>query len=173
MSALLLGIDIGTASSKGVLVRPDGEIIARSERAHELSLPHPGWAEHDAESVWWADFMSLCAQLLPQADAPIAAVCVSGIGPCLLAADEHGDPLRPAILYGIDTRATREIEEQTERYGAERILERCGSPLTSQAVGPKLAWLKRHEPEVWHKTRYFLMASSFIVQRLTGEYVLD
>ncbi|MBA2287352.1 MAG: sugar kinase, partial [Ktedonobacteraceae bacterium] len=64
-------------------------------------------------------------------------------------------------------------EEQSERYGAERILERCGSPLTSQAVGPKLAWLQRHEPEVWRKTRYFLMASSFIVQRLTGEYVLD
>ncbi|MBE3559778.1 MAG: FGGY-family carbohydrate kinase [Ktedonobacteraceae bacterium] len=173
MKNLLLGIDIGTSSSKGVLVGPEGEILARAERAHELSLPQPGWAEHDAESVWWADFQALCAQLLPQAAGSLAAVCVSGIGPCLLAADEHGQPLRPAILYGIDTRATREIEEQTARYGAEQILARCGSPLTTQAIGPKLAWLRRNEPAVWQRMRYFLMASSFIVQRLTGEYVLD
>lgn len=173
MSKLLLGIDIGTSSSKGVLVGPEGEILARSERVHELSLPRPSWAEHDAETIWWADFQALCAQLLPQATSSLAAICVSGIGPCLLAADEHGNPLRPAILYGIDTRATREIEEQTAHYGVEQILQRCGSPLTSQAIGPKLAWLRRNEPEVWKQTRSFLMASSFLVQRLTGEYVLD
>jgi xylulokinase len=28
MSALLLGVDIGTSSSKGVLARPDGEVVA-------------------------------------------------------------------------------------------------------------------------------------------------
>lgn len=173
MSGFLLGIDIGTSSSKGVLAHPDGEIIAISERPHELSLPRPGWAEHDAEQVWWADFKAICADLLPRVDGALAAVCVSGIGPCLLAADEAGQPLRPAILYGIDTRATREIEELNELYGVQTILDRCGSPLTSQAVGPKLLWLRRNEPEVWKRIRRFLMASSFIVYRLTGEYVLD
>ncbi|MBF6612615.1 MAG: FGGY-family carbohydrate kinase [Chloroflexi bacterium] len=173
MSDLLLGIDIGTSSSKGVLARPNGEVVATSTRAHDLSLPRPGWAEHDAEAVWWADFTAICADLLRHADGPVAAVCVSGIGPCLLPADGAGRPLRPAILYGIDTRAIREIAELTERYGAERILSRCGSLLTSQAVGPKLAWLRRNEPEVWVRTRHMFMASSFIVYRLTGEYVLD
>lgn len=173
MAELLLGIDIGTSSSKGVLARPNGEVVATAARPHDLSLPRPGWAEHDAERVWWADFTAICAELVGKAEGGIAAVCVSGIGPCLLAADNAGRPLRPAILYGIDTRATREIEELTERYGAETILQRCGSLLTSQAVGPKLAWLRRNEPEVWGQTRQLLMASSFIAQRLTGEYVLD
>lgn len=173
MRDLLLGIDIGTSSSKGILTGADGAEFATAERAHQLSLPRPGWAEHDAETVWWQDFLALCKELLAQADGKIAAVCVSGIGPCVLVADEQGQPLRPAILYGIDTRAASEIAELTERYGAEKILERGGSPLTTQAVGPKLLWLQRHEPEVWRRTRYFLMASSFVVQRLTGEYVLD
>jgi xylulokinase len=173
MGDLLLGIDIGTSSSKGVLARPNGEVVARATRPHELSLPRPGWAEHDAESVWWADFTALCAALLPQAEGGIAAVCVSGIGPCLLPADAEGHPLRPAILYGVDTRATREIEELTTQYGAGNILARCGSLLTSQAVGPKLAWLRRNKPEVWARTRHFFMANSFITYRLTGEYVLD
>jgi xylulokinase len=84
-----------------------------------------------------------------------------------------GEALRPAILYGVDTRATSEVEELTERYDEEEILARCGSTLSSQALGPKLLWLYRNEPEVWQDTRYMLMASSFIVQRLTGEYVLD
>ena len=173
VSELLLGVDIGTSSSKGVLARPDGEVVATAQREHELSLPRPGWAEHDAEGVWWADFVSICEELLEKADDGIAAVCTSGIGACLLPADEEGRPLRPAILYGIDTRATREIEELSERYGEETLLDRCGSVLTTQAVGPKLLWLQREEPEVWEKTHKFFMANSFISYRLTGEYLLD
>ncbi len=91
----------------------------------------------------------------------------------LLAADADGRPLRPAILYGIDTRAEREIEELDARLGAEAILARGGSPLTTQAVGPKLLWLRHHEPEVWERTRMLLMASSYALRKLTGEYVLD
>jgi xylulokinase len=111
--------------------------------------------------------------LLEKADDGIAAVCASGIGACLLPADEGGWPLRPAILYGIDTRAEKEIGELNERYGEETLLERCGSLLTTQAVGPKLLWLRRNEPDVWEKAGKFFMASSFIAWRLTGEYVLD
>jgi xylulokinase len=173
VSELLLGVDIGTSSSKGVLARPDGELVATAQREHELSLPRPGLAEHDAEEVWWEDFVSICRELLEQADDGVAALCTSGIGACLLPADEAGNPLRHAILYGIDTRAEREIEELNERYGEEKLLERCGSVLTTQAVGPKLLWLRRNEPEVWEKTRKFFMANSFIAWRLTGEYVLD
>lgn len=176
MSELVLGIDIGTSSSKGVLARPDGTVVAVVERPHPLSLPRPGWAEHDAESIWWDDVLTLGRELVgraAQAGDQIAGLCVSGIGPTLLPADENGRPLRPAILYGIDTRSTREISELTERYGADAILARGGTLLSSQAVGPKLAWLRRNEPEVWAKTRQLLMANSFVIQRLTGEYALD
>ena len=173
MSGLLLGVDVGTSSTKGVLARPDGEVVATAQRDHGLSLPRPGWAEHDAEKVWWADFVSVCKELLDEADDGIVGVCTSGIGAALLPADENGNPLRPAILYGIDTRAEKEIGELNERYGEETLLARCGSLLTTQAVGPKLLWLRRNEPEVWGRTTKFFMANSFIAWRLTGEYVLD
>ncbi len=173
MSSLLLGVDIGTASSTGVLVRDDGTVVATATRAHGVSMPHPGWVEHDAQAVWWADFAAISHQLTATAREPIAAVGVSGIGPCVLAVDSQDQPLRPAILYGVDTRARLEIEELTKTLGAQTILERCGSVLTSQAVGPKLAWLRANEPHTWAATRRFLMASSFVVHRLTGSYVLD
>ncbi|HET6502420.1 MAG TPA: FGGY-family carbohydrate kinase [Amycolatopsis sp.] len=171
---LLLGIDIGTASSKGVLLTPEGTILARASRPHETSFPHPGWVEHDAETVWWADFLAITRELVDAAAGrPLAGLAVSGIGPVLLPADSDGHPLRPAILYGVDTRAEREIAELTAKLGAESILERAGTPLSSQAVGPKWTWLARHEPEVFERAELFLMASSYLVLRLTGEYVLD
>jgi xylulokinase len=170
---LVLGIDIGTASAKGVLATPTGEVVATAAREHALSLPRPGWAEHDAERVWWDGVLALCRELVPAAGGRLAGVCVSGIGPCVVPCDAAVRPLRPAILYGIDTRATEETAELEDRLGANAILARGGSVLSSQALGPKLLWLRRHEPEIWSRTAAWHMASSFAVARLTGEYVLD
>jgi xylulokinase len=168
----LLGIDIGTASTKAVLGTPDGQVLATAFREHGLSLPRPGWAEHDVENVWWADLVSLCRELLP-APGKLAGVCISGIGPCLAACDANLRPLRPAILYGIDTRATREIAELESLLGAEAIFERCGSMLSSQSLGPKLLWLRSHEPRIWQDMAAWHMASSYSVARLTGCWILD
>jgi xylulokinase len=176
MGPLLLGIDLGTASSKGVLVDAEGTVRATAvrPRPHSMSMPRPGWAEVDAEQVWWRDVTSIAAELTGKADgAPIAAVCVSGVGPCLVLCDEDDQPVRPAILYGIDMRATAEIEELTGRYGADKVLDRCATPITSQAVGPKALWVRRHEPAVWARARRWYNSSSYVVRRLTGEYVID
>ncbi|MEU8348622.1 FGGY-family carbohydrate kinase [Streptomyces sp. NPDC048845] len=172
---LLLGIDIGTSSSKGVLTRPDGQLLAQAVREHRTDTPRPGWVEHDAEAVWWHDFRELATELMASAPdgEPLAGVGVSGIGPCLLPVDAGHVPLRPAILYGVDTRAGEQVAAQTRRFGEAEILRRGGSALSSQAVGPKLGWLREREPEVYGRTRRWFMASSFLAHRLTGEYVLD
>jgi xylulokinase len=174
VSELLLGIDVGTASSKAALVRPDGEVLARASRAHSLSLPRAGWAEQDAEAVWWPEVASLCRELLAGSPASgVAAVGISGMGPCLVPCDARDRPLRPAILYGIDTRAEPEAAELSELLGEEAILARGGSALSSQALGPKLLWLARHEPDVWAATRRWHTATSFLLARLTEEWTLD
>ena len=171
---LLMGVDIGTSDSKGVVTTLDGEIVARASRAHDVSMPHPGWAEHDADAVWWDDLCSITRELAAAVEGErVRALGVSGLGPAFLPLDEHDRPLRPAILYGIDTRASAEIDELIGRYGAERVLDRCGGAITSQSVGPKALWVRRHEPETWAHSRRFGMVASYVVLRLTGEYVLD
>ena len=65
----LLGIDIGTFSSKGVLVRENGEVAAERMVEHSLDIPAPGRAEHDPEKVWWGDFTLICRDLLAGAPA--------------------------------------------------------------------------------------------------------
>jgi xylulokinase len=175
VSDLFLGIDIGTSSSKAVLVAAEGTITAIASRPHQMSLPRPGWAEVDAEAVWWNDVVALSRELAGRLDDAhrIAGVCVNGVGPCLLPCDADVRPLRPAILYGIDSRAGAEIDELTSTFGADAIFAHCGKALSSQAVGPKLLWLRRHEPQVWERTAGWYNSSSFAVARLTGEYVLD
>jgi xylulokinase len=51
MDGPYLGIDIGSSSSKGVIVDPAGLVLHRARVAHTMSLPQPGWAEHDAEGL--------------------------------------------------------------------------------------------------------------------------
>jgi xylulokinase len=175
MAQLLLGIDIGTYSSKGVLARPAATTRAAARPDHDMSIPKPGWAEHDADGVWWADFVSIAKDLtgrLPQGDR-IGAVALSAIGACLLPVDEAGRPLRAGILYGVDTRAMEQIDQLEEIYGRQALVELGGMRLTTQAVGPKILWLKQNEPDVYNAAFKFLTATSYIIYKLTGEYVIE
>ncbi|MFD3452045.1 FGGY-family carbohydrate kinase [Streptomyces sp. NPDC058691] len=166
-----LGVDIGTSSSKGVLVDASGEVIATAVRTHTVSRPEPGHVEMDP-GVWWEEFRGITRELLSDA-APVEAVGVSGMGPCVCLADASDRPLRPAILYGVDTRAVAQIARLDAELGRENVLDRCGSVLSTQAVGPKVAWVAEHEPEVFRAARRLFMPASFLAHRLTGAYVLD
>lgn len=121
---------------------------------------------------WWAEAQQLMREL-DVAQTPVAGVGVSGMGPCLVVCDEHDRPLRPAILYGIDTRAVKEIRALNDEFGEPSILARGGSALSTQAVGPKLRWLEVNEPNNFRRARRLFMPSSWLVRKLTDEYVLD
>ena len=172
----LMGIDIGTYSSKGVLVTEDGTLVASCVAPHAIAMPHPGWVEQDADGIWWHDCVTICRQLLAQSAVDsrhIAAVGISSTSPCVLPVDAGGRPLRPAILYGVDTRATVEIAELEAQLGVELLFDRYGVKLSSQSTSPKILWLRKHEPQVWAKTHLLLGGAGYLVYRLTGEAVLD
>lgn len=173
---LLLGIDIGTSSSKGVLVTLDGRIVAQHSVAHTFDMPQPGWAEQDAEAIWWSDFCDISRALIQEADidpAQIAGLACSAIAPTMLPLDNNFRPLRPAILYGIDTRASNEIAELNVALGEDAIFARTGQSLSAQSVGPKALWYRQQEPALFAKTRKIVSAASYLVFRLTDRFVLD
>lgn len=172
---LVIGIDMGTGSSKGVLADAGGTVLATETVPHETSMPRPGWVEVDPERVWWQEICTISSALMAAkpADGDVVAICVSGVGPCLVLCDADLRPTRPAILYGVDTRASAEIAELTEQLGAEQILADAGTLLSSQAVGPKMLWVRNHEPEVWARSARWYGSNSYIAAKLTGEYVMD
>ena len=171
-----LGIDIGTYESKGVLVDGDGRIVASASKPHKMIVPQPNWAEHRPREDWWDDLTFITKKLLADSaivPGDIRAVGTSAIGPCMLPVDEAGEPLMNAVLYGVDARAADEIAELTNAIGEDVLIARCGNALTSQSIGPKILWLRRHRPEIFAKTHKILTSTSWLVHRLTGRFVID
>jgi xylulokinase len=87
--------------------------------------------------------------------------------PAVVCLDDGGRPLRAAILQN-DARADREIAELRGALAGADVLRRTGSPVTQQSVGPKLLWLRRHEPGVLARTASVCGSYEFIASRLTG-----
>lgn len=171
-----LGIDIGTFEAKGVLVDETGEIVAQASRPHRMLVPRPGWAEHDPEKDWWGDFCFIAQKLIAEScvdPTSIRAVGTSAIGPCMLPVDADGNPLMNGVLYGVDTRSASEVESLTASIGTERILDMCGNALTAQSVGPKILWLRNNRPDIHARMAKVVTSTTFIVQRLTGNCVVD
>jgi xylulokinase len=171
-----LGIDIGTYESKGVLVDIKGKMIAQSSKKHELIVPQKGWAEHRPLEDWWNDFIYICNDLIKLSNCDpknIKAVTASAIGPCMLPVDKNGSPLMNAVLYGVDTRAYKEINELNHLIGEKKIVDFGGNPLTSQSIGPKILWLKKNKQAIFLKTNKILNSTSFINYKLTDNYCID
>lgn len=173
---LVIGIDIGTFEAKGVVTDANGGIVAKATRAHQVSTPEPGFVEHDAEDVWWGGLVFLVQELLNAEgvrSGDVVAICCSGIGPCVLPIDEEGSPLRPAILYGVDTRAGSQIDALNASLGEAAIRERCGNRLSSQSAGPKIAWIRDNEPDIHSAARRFVTCQSYLVGKLTDSWTID
>ena len=176
MTQRVLGVDIGTYESKGVLADLDGNLIAHASVQHDMIVPRPGWAEHRADADWWNDFRIVTRDLLQRSAVDphnIACVAASAIGPCMLPVDASGRPLMNAVLYGVDTRSDVEVSELTRRIGSEAIMATCGNALTSQSVGPKILWLRRNRPEIFSAAAKFMTSTSYLTMKLTGECVID
>lgn len=176
MKSYLLGIDVGTYSSKAVLTDLAGRVLHTAVVEHGISMPQPGHVEQDADLVWWGDVCRLSREILAMSGVPatsIAALAMSAIGPCLLPLDQAMRPLRPGILYGVDTRATAEIAEIEAEIGVATVAAFSLMALSSQAIGPKIRWLRNHEPEVWRATAKLTSATSYLVFRATGRLCMD
>jgi xylulokinase len=176
----VMGIDIGTYESKGVLVDQKGKLIIQASVLHHLEIPKPGWAEHDAEHTWWHDFKYLSSSILHEAQklhgikpGEIAAVGISSISPAVVPVDAEGNPLRKAILYGVDTRSEKQIRYLNQTIGSETIFQVSGQHLSAQSAGPKILWIREEEPGIYEKTAKFLSGTGYIVYKLTNETVID
>ena len=176
MATCLIGIDIGSYESKGVLTSTDGVVLAKAALKHELQFLKPGFVEQDVEKVWWGEFVELVRILLEQSRvraADVVSVGVSGVY-SMVPVDAQANPLRSGgIMYGVDTRSVVEIDELVGKLGAEQIFQRTGNELSAQSMGPKILWVKKNEPEVFRKAHSFLPCANFIAARLTGGFFID
>ena len=166
MTEALVGLDVGTSGVKGIALSPHGELLATAEESYPLSTPQPGWAEQDPE-LWWTAAQRVLAQL-PRG-LPIG---LSGQMHGLVVLDEHGEVLRPAILWN-DQRTAAECAEIERRVGLGRLIELTGNRALTGFTAPKLLWLRTHEPDTYARVRHILLPKDYVRFRLTGERLID
>jgi len=164
----LLGIDVGTSGARAVAVTPTGRLLAEAEEPIRQDHRAAGGIHEQDPGEWWRVVCSVAQAMVGElkeehSRGAIRGVAVTSTSGTLVVADAQGRPLRPAILYD-DGRGV-EI--------AEELNQQSTSP--SVRLGPsfslvKAAWVERHEPELWERTRYLLSPADWLSGKLRGEF---
>ena len=167
---LFLGIDAGTSSIKIVVADASRTLAATDEPLHPRQ-PRPSWSEDDAEQ-WWAAVtagLDRLAAASPDLFGRIEGIGLSGQMHAALLLDAADRPVRPAILWN-DGRSAAEAAELARRAD---LCHTCGVRPMPGFTGPKILWLRRHEPDVLDRTRYLLLPKDYLRLKLTGERITD
>ena len=167
---MLIGIDVGTSSVKGLAIDDRGAILDSAEAGYPLSTPRPGWAEQDPEH-WWQATQAVLARLRASAGTP-AGIGLSGQMHGLVALDASGRVLRPAILWN-DQRTGAECAEIESIIGLERLIALTGNRALPGFTAPKLLWLRRHEPDVYDRIARIALPKDYVRLRLCEEHATD
>lgn len=166
---MYLGIDIGTSGVKAVLLGAEGTVVAQASHPLAVSRPHSLWSEQEPVD-WWAATEAAVLQLPAGLRAAVEAIGLAGQmhGATLLGADDV--PLRPAILWN-DGRAFAECAAMEADVPDLRQI--AGNIAMPGFTAPKLAWVRRHEPEIFAATRQVLLPKDYVRLMMTGEKVSD
>ena len=171
----VIGVDIGTQSTKALLVDAQGTIIAQHSHGYRVDTPKVRWAEQWPQV--WLDAVETCvAQCMAKAGVPaplVKALCISSLyGGSGIAVDAQMTPLYPCLIW-MDRRAGEQVAWVREQVDLERLFAITGNSVDSYYGFTKMLWLKQHQPQVWANTRYLLPPNSYINWCLTGELAVD
>jgi xylulokinase len=165
---LFAAVDAGTTGARAVAYDLQGRQVGEVRHPYRISSPRPGWAEQDARD-WAESAAAALGGLAARARAAgrIRAIGLTGQCPSMVPVDRDCVPLRPGMLYR-DNRAVAEALEMRERIGDEALHQRTGHVAEAFHVGPKMLWLRRHEPGTLARARFILQPRDVVLHRLTG-----
>ena len=170
---LLLSIDNGTQSLKTLVFDIGGNLIARQQVTFTpyVSL-HPGWAEQDP-LVYWNALCEACQALFTGGEInpnQIAGVALTTQRGTVVNVDQHGDPLRPAILW-LDQRKCYDLPPLSGRWGLFFKIAGLARTVAYFQSEIEANWIARNQPNIWRKTYKYLLLSGYLTFRLTGRFV--
>ncbi|MEA4824384.1 MAG: FGGY-family carbohydrate kinase [Clostridiaceae bacterium] len=172
MDSLYLGLDAGTTAAKAIVCDADGNLLASGGVSYPLYPATGGVSEQDAQD-WVRGIVTAVRQATRGIDTSrIQALSLSTQGGTTVPLDLKGEPLRRAMTW-MDTRAREEERLFRETFGAEDIYRVTGWESAPCFDPAKLAWLRRHEPELIEKTAMVVTTLEYLNLFLTGSVITD
>jgi xylulokinase len=171
----LLGIDVGTSGTKTLICNQKGEVLATAVAEYPLYSPKPGWSEQNPRD-WWKSAISATRAVLRKSrikPTEIASIGLSGQmhGSVFLA--DGPKPLRRALLWN-DQRTGEECAQiESKAGGRAALIELVANPALTGFTAPKILWVRRHEPQIYEKTKHILLPKDYLRYCLTGEYATE
>jgi xylulokinase len=135
----VVGCDIGTQSTKGVLLSESGKVLAVATARYGVDIPAPGRAEQDA-NAWIAAVTAVVSELARAAPGPVTHLGISAQVDGVVAMDKNLEPLHPAIIW-MDRRAVMETASAEDRVGSDEIFAITGLNCDAGHSAPKMRWL--------------------------------
>jgi FGGY-family pentulose kinase len=166
----VMAIDVGTESVRVGLFDRHGALVAMAVEPSQTHFPRPGWAEQNPAD-WWKALKLVSRQCLSQAGispAQVAGLAVDATSATVLAVDDRGEPLTPAIMW-MDSRAIQETADIAR--SSHPVLRYSGGQDAVEWMTPKALWLKRMRPQVYQQAAYIVDALDWLNFKLTGEWV--
>lgn len=171
----VIGIDIGTQSTKALVVDRDGRILAQHSHGYRVDTPRPLWAEQWPQ-VWWEALQTCIRACLAASDVDpdsVRALCVSSLyGGSGIPVDADIRPVYPCLIW-MDRRAETQVQWVREHVDLGRLQAVTGNTVDSYYGFTKMMWLRDECPAVWARTRYLLPPNSYVNYLLSGEIAID
>lgn len=170
----LLGIDIGTSTTKTALFTLDGAPVASKSVGYPLYQPQNGYAEQEPLD-WWNACVEGIQGVLALANATggdIAAIGLSGQMHGLVMLDKNGCVLRKSIIW-CDQRTSEQCDRLNSLIGEKRIIEITANPPMTGFTASKILWVMQNEPEIYEKCAHILLPKDYIRYMLTGEFATE
>ena len=171
----MIGVDLGTTSTKAVLFDDRNQVVASANKGYKLYRDAPDMAEEDLDEIFEAliDALSEVVRAAKlQGDDKIAAVSFSSAMHSLIAFDQDWQPLTRVITWA-DTRAVKYTEELKATGLGQEIYSQTGTPIHPMAPLSKLLWLRAEHADIFNQAAHYMGIKEYLFHRLFGTNKMD
>ncbi|WP_413298892.1 gluconokinase [Bacillus sp. 1P10SD] len=172
MTNYMLGIDIGTTSTKAVLFSEQGEVIQQENIGYPLYTPDISTAEQDPEEIFNAVITAITKIMKHQSHKNISFVSFSSAMHSLIAIDENDEPLTPCITWA-DNRSEAWAHKIKDELNGHEVYKRTGTPIHPMSPLSKITWIVNDRPEIATKAKKYIGIKEYVFKKFFDQYVVD
>lgn len=167
-----LVINLGLRSIRAIVFNEQGQKLVHSW--YPIKTIIKGNQVEQDPNEWWR----LCQDVIKEAIVDqnirenVGVVTVNSSACCLVAMDQHGNPLGNAMMVS-DKRAQAQAERLRNDNRFADIFSSSNNLAIASFMIPKIMWLKENEPNLFGKVAKFVSSNDFLLYKLTGLYFTD
>lgn len=174
MTNYMLGVDIGTTSTKAVLFTQNGSVIYQENIGYPLHTPNISTAEQDPDEIFQAVIQAV-SKVMKQssiAQDKLSFISFSSAMHSVIAIDENDKPLTPCITWA-DNRSEAWASKIKKELNGHEVYKRTGTPIHPMSPLSKIAWIVHDRPEIANKAKKYIGMKEYIFKKLFNQYVVD